>query len=216
MSLAAAAIGLMCSTSLTVTLSSAGRPIDRNQTTHEPRAKTTLTFLAGAAVGLGVHEAGHVVVGAALGAHPRVKGIHYGNIPFFAIDHDATTRRKELAISSAGFWMQHAGSEWLLTTHPHLRDEREPFLKGVFAFHLAASAVYSVAAFGTLGPPERDTRGIAVSAGEHGVPEPAVGAIVLAPAALDVYRYYRPDAVWAKWAGRASKVAMIALLFTVR
>ena len=71
--------------------------------------------------------------------------------------------------------------------------------------------VYSVAAFARSGPPERDTRGMAVSLGRDGVPEPAIGALVLAPALLDSYRFVRPEATWAKWASRGAKIAAVAL-----
>jgi len=171
----------------------------------------TVRFLGGAAAGLLIHEAGHVTFAAALDAHPGVKRISYGPLPFFAIDHARVSRRKEYVVSAAGLWFQQASAEWILTSRPRLRQESAPGLKGVFAFHLATSTVYSVAAFGHFGPPERDTRGMAVSLGRRGVPEPIVGVLVLAPAALDGYRYLRPDCTWAKWASRASKVAGVVL-----
>jgi len=182
--------------------SPAGRP---------PRGKQAVLFLAGAASGLGLHESGHVIFGAAFGAHPRVKRIDYGPAPFFAIVHDPVTRRKEYVISSAGFWMQHAGSERILNARPWLKDEDAPFLKGVLAFNIGTSLVYSAAAFGRFGPPERDTRGMASSLGKDGIPEPVVGLLVLGPAALDAYRYVRPDAAWAKWTSRGAKIAMVVL-----
>jgi hypothetical protein len=181
------------------------------QTQPPSRAKTTVVFLAGAATGLGIHEAGHVALGAALGANPRIRGLDYGPIPFFVIRHDPVSSRREYAISSAGFWMQHAGSEWLLTERPNLRQESAPFAKGVLAFHLGASALYGIAAFARVGPPERDTRGMAISLGKDGVPEPVIGVLVLAPAALDAYRYARPDSRWAAWASRGAKIAVVAL-----
>jgi hypothetical protein len=175
------------------------------------RTVRLLTFLGGAATGLAVHESGHVITSALFGANPGVKGITYGPVPFFAITHDPVTRRKEFVISSAGFWMQHAGSEWILASHPHLREESSPFLKGVFAFNLGASAMYSVAAFGQFGRPERDTLGMARSLGSTGAPEPLVGALVLTPALLDGYRYLNPHAAWARWASRAVKVGSVLL-----
>jgi hypothetical protein len=178
---------------------------------RQTRVRRTLVFLAGAATGLAVHESGHVVFGAAFGAHPRVRGIRFGPFPFFAIGHDPVSRGREFVISSAGLWLQNAGEEWLLSARPHLRDERAPWLKGLLAFDLATSAVYAIAAVGRFGPPERDTRGMAVSLGHHGAPEPLVGAVVLAPAVLDGYRYLRPDAVWAVWASRGAKVGLVLL-----
>ena len=173
--------------------------------------KQTALFLSGAAAGLATHESGHVIFGAALDAHPRVARIDYGPIPFFAIHHDNVSRRKEFAISSAGFWMQHAGSEWILSARPHLKDETAPFVKGLLAFNLITSAVYSASAAGRFGPPERDPRSMAVSLGRNGVPEPTIGALVLAPAVLDFYRYEHPDARWAAWASRSIKVAAVLL-----
>jgi hypothetical protein len=173
---------------------------------------STLLFFTGAAAGLAIHESGHVLFGAIFDANPRVAPLHYGFIPFFKIDHDPVTRREEFVISSAGFWMQYVDSEWILTKKPDLRHEHQPLLKGIFAFDLGASAVYSIAAFGEFGPPERDTRGMAVSLGRDGWPEPIVGAIVLAPAALDGYRYFHPDAAWAKWASRGAKIASVVLV----
>lgn len=169
-------------------------------------------FLAGGAAGLAVHESGHVATAALFGAHPNTAPLHYAGIPFFAVTHDAVSRRKEFVISSAGFWMQHAGSEWILSARPGLRHERAPLLKGMLVFNTATSLVYAGAAFGRMGPPERDTRGMAVSLGRRGWQEPAVGALILAPAALDAYRYFRPDAAWAKWASRGSKAAFMALV----
>lgn len=169
-------------------------------------------FLAGGAAGLTVHESGHVVTGAIFNAHPGAKAINYAGIPFFAVTHDPVSRKKEFVISSAGMWMQHAGSEWILTARPNIRHESSPFLKGMLLFNTATSAVYATAAFGKLGPPERDTLGMATSLGTRGWREPVVGVFILAPAAFDVYRYFRPDQEWARWASRGSKAVFMALV----
>jgi hypothetical protein len=192
----------------------AGAP-NQPATTQDARPSivaSTLLFLGGAAAGLGIHETGHVIFSATFDANPRVEPLHYGFIPFFKIEHDPVTRRQEFVISSAGFWMQYVDSEWILTARPNLRHEHQPFLKGILAFDLAASTMYSIAAFGQFGPLERDTRGMAVSLGKDGWPEPVVGVIVLAPAALDGYRYLHPESQWAKWASRSAKVASVVLV----
>jgi len=173
---------------------------------------STLLFFTGAAAGLAIHESGHLLFGAIFDANPRVEPLRYGFIPFFKIGHDPVTRREEFVISSAGFWMQYVDSEWILAAKPDLRHEHQPLLKGILAFDLGASTVYSIAAFGEFGPLERDTRGMAVSLGKDGWPEPFVGAIVLAPAVLDGYRYFHPDATWAKWASRGAKIASVVLV----
>jgi hypothetical protein len=177
----------------------------------ESRVRASLLFLAGAITGLGAHESGHIITGLAFGAHPRARRLDYGPIPFFSIQHDTVSRRKEFVIASAGFWFQHAGSEWVLTKRPNLARERAPFLKGVLAFNLAASVVYSAAAFGRFGPPESDTRSMAASLGHDGVGEPAIGVLILVPAALDGYRYLKPDSKWAAWTSRGMKVVGVVL-----
>jgi hypothetical protein len=177
---------------------------------RENRAATIARFVGGAALGFGAHEAAHVLANLVFDADPSLTSVDFHGIPFFAITHRSdVSPGAEFTISSAGFWVQHAGSEWLLTRRPHLRAERAPFAKGVLAFNVTASAVYSVAAFGRTGPFERDTRGMAASAG---VDERWIGALILAPAALDAWRYFNPDARWAVWASRALKAGGVLLV----
>lgn len=173
-------------------------------------AVSTAAFLGGAALALGMHEGGHLVFDVAFGAHPFVKRVELGGIPFFAVSHDTgLSPRREFTVSSAGFWEQHATDEWLLTRRPHLRDERAPFVKGMLAFNVLTSVGYSMAAFAKGGPYERDTRGMADAIR---VDERAIGAVILAPALLDAYRYYRPDSKWAKWMSRAAKAGGVLLV----
>lgn len=166
-------------------------------------------FIGGAAVGLGAHEAGHLIFDAMLGADVDFKKVNAGPFPFFAITHQPVTPGREFAISSAGFWVQHTTDELILSRRPRLRDEHAPFLKGIVAFNVLTSIGYSVAAFVQRGPGERDTRGMAVSSR---IDEPWIGATILAPALLDGARYYRPDVAWLKWASRATKVGGALLI----
>jgi hypothetical protein len=168
------------------------------------------SFLGGFAVGLAAHEGGHLLFDVIFDADPGIKRVEYHGIPFFALTHKAgLPRHQEFAISSAGFWVQHGTNEWLLTRRPHLRRERAAFAKGLFAFNIGASAMYSIAAFAKTGPPERDTRGMAVSA--H-LDERWIGAMILAPALLDTWRYFDPDARWLVWASRAAKAGAVLLI----
>lgn len=167
-------------------------------------------FLGGIVVGLAAHEGGHLLFNVVFDAEPGIKRVEFHGIPFFAITHRSDLpRREEFVISSAGFWVQHATNEWLLTTRPNLRREQAPFAKGVFAFNVGASAMYSVAALARIGPPERDTRGMATSAR---IDERWIGALVLAPAILDSWRYLDPDSRWAVWLSRAAKVGAVLLV----
>ena len=121
------------------------------------------------------------------------------------------SRRREYTAWSAGFWLQHATSEWILTRGPNIRAEHAPVAKGFLAFHVLLSAGYGTVALARAGPlpTERDTYWMADSLQ---VDERWVGTIILAPAALDAYRYFRPDSRWAKWASRTAKLALLLLV----
>ena len=174
------------------------------------RASTAGLFVAGGAAAFAAHEAGHLVFDFLFDADPGIGKVDFHGIPFFAITHrSGLSATREFTISSAGFWVQHAGSEWLLTTRPNLRHERAPFAKGVLAFNVLNSVGYACVAFARAGPFERDTRGMAESIG---VDERAIGAMVLAPAVLDAIRYFKPEARWAKWASRAAKAGSVLLV----
>jgi hypothetical protein len=176
---------------------------------NEHSAVDTVKFLAGGGVSFIEHEAAHLVLDVVFDAHPYLKSIDFGGIPFFAVAHRPIPPRQEFAVSSAGFWTQEATSEWLLTRHPDVRRLHAPFEKGSFAFDVLTSAGYGVVAMLEAGPPERDTHGMAVSSG---VDERVIGALVLAPALLDIYRYFNPESRWAVWSSRAVKMGAAALV----
>jgi hypothetical protein len=166
--------------------------------------------LLGGMAGLGLHEGGHLVANWAFEEKVKIKKVDYKGIPFFALSHAPNlSPRREYVVSSAGFWTQYLYSEQILTHHPDLRNEQSPFRKGMLAFHVVTSLVYSGAAFGRTGPVERDTRGMATS---RGVDERWIGAIVLAPALLDLYRYFNPGARWATWTSRGAKMGSVVLV----
>ncbi len=151
-----------------------------------------------------------MIVDLALGEKPGLRKVDFHGLPFFAITHSAgLPARREFAISSAGFWVQHAENEWLLHGPPGERRPRTPFTRGLLAFNVLTSVAYAGAAFARTGPEERDTRGMAASAR---VNERVIGALVLAPALLDAWRYYHPGAKWAAWASRGLKLGMVVLI----
>ncbi len=128
---------------------------------------------------------GHLVFNLLFDADP---GLAAGRLPRHPVLRDHAPRagltpRRELIISSAGFWVQHAGSEWLLTRRPRLRRERAPFAKGVLAFNVLASAALrrrrlrEHRARGARHARHRHRRAASTSAGS--------GAMILAPAVLD-------------------------------
>jgi hypothetical protein len=177
----------------------------------ESRLASSARFLGGALAGLGLHEAAHLTLDVVFDADPSLKRVEFHGIPFFAITHRPdVSRRRALAIDSAGFTAQHAGSEWILTRRPGLRREKAPAVKGLLAFNILTSTAYAGAAFARTGPYERDTRGIASAAR---IDERWVGALVLAPAVLDGLRYFHPGAKWAVWSSRGVKIGMLLLVF---
>ena len=172
--------------------------------------KQVVLFLTGAASGLGAHEAGHVIADLAYGEQPGLKKVNFHGIPFFAITHrSGRASNEEFVISSAGFWMQNAGNEWLLSKRPQLKSEQAPFAKGYFAFNVLASVAYAGAAFAKTGPVERDTRGMAAASR---LDERWIGAMVLAPAVLDAWRFYHPGSKWATWSSRGVKIGMVLMV----
>jgi hypothetical protein len=123
------------------------------------------SFLAGGAAAFAMHEVGHVVFDLSFDASPGLKKVSLASIPFFAITHPPVSPRREFIIASAGFWVQEATNEILFGRNPALRQGHAPFIKGMLAFNVIASAAYAGAAFAKVGPAERDTRGMAASIG---------------------------------------------------
>jgi hypothetical protein len=183
---------------------------DAPPATSEHRATSAFKFLAGSGVALVAHEGGHLLFDGIFDANPRFRRVSFHGIPFFALTHDRVSPRREFIIDSAGFWVQEATNELILTRRPNLRREHAPFLKGLVAFNVLASAGYAGVAFARTGPPERDTRGMAEALRWQ---EPWVGVLILVPAILDAVRYFNPGARWAVWGSRAAKVGGVALIF---
>jgi hypothetical protein len=199
---------------LTAELASGQEPArqpDPAPTTVEHRTASAFgTFLGGAAVGLAAHESGHLLFDGIFDANPGIKKVSFHGIPFFAITHDSgLSPREEFVIDSAGFWVQEATNELILSRRPNLRHEHAPFLKGLFVFNVGASIAYAGAAFARTGPPERDTRGMADALRWK---EPYVGLLILIPAVLDAIRFYHPDQKWAAWGSRAAKIGGVVLI----
>jgi hypothetical protein len=166
-------------------------------------------FIAGAASGFAIHEGSHLLLDLTFDTKPRLTGVHFGPIPFFALTHSNNTPPDDEAlISGAGFFSQHVTSEVIMTLRKP-GAEVSAFDKGLLAFHLATSLGYAGAAFFRYGPEERDTRGIAASTNTD---ERLVGALVLAPAVFDTWRYLRPQSKAVRIASRVSKAAFLGVV----
>ena len=86
-------------------------PLLTQKTSDEHRDASIPTFLAGAAIGFGAHEAGHLLFDGIFNANPGVKKVSFHGMPFFAITHDNTLPpRQEFVIDSAGFWVQQSAT----------------------------------------------------------------------------------------------------------
>jgi hypothetical protein len=177
---------------------------------HEHLVTDIVKFLAGGVLGLGLHESGHLIFDLAFEADPTIKRVQFGPFPFFAVSHRGDLPpRQEFAISSAGFWMQEGTSEWLLTTRPDIRHEHAPLAEGLLAFNVLNSVGYAAVAAFKAGPYERDTGGMARSIR---VDERAIAVIIIVPAILDAYRYFKPEAKWAIWTSRLLKIGSVLIV----
>jgi len=184
-------------------------------------------LIAGGAAGFVLHESAHVLVAESFNLHPHV-GTRSKPVPFIVIRYDLITfkdssgethyldrngtpisdgAQKKFAIASAGINSQNLTSELILTLDPNIREERRPFLKGVLAFDILTSMGYAV--FGRLDP-DGDLKGMSDASGINNV---AIAGLVFLPAAIDLYRYYYPDSVWAPWAARGAKAYLLGLSF---
>ena len=176
----------------------------------QPAGERFGKVVLGGLTGLALHESGHMIADWAFEEKVVVKRVGWKGVPFFALSHaNDLSPRREFTVSSAGFWSQWLYSEQILTHHPNLRHEPSPFRKGVLTFHVVTLMIYSGAAFAKAGPVERDTRGMAQSI--H-INERWLGPLLLAPALLDAYRYFHPDARWAAWTSRGVKMGSVALV----
>src|SRR5580765_5072629 len=131
----------------------APQQVQSSSTSEHGNASAFGWFLTGAAAGLAAHESGHLLFDGIFDAHPSIKKVSFHGLPFFAITHESgLSPRREFVIDSAGFWVQEATNELILTRRPNLRHESAPFVKGVFAFNVGASIAYAGAAFARTGP----------------------------------------------------------------
>jgi hypothetical protein len=186
-------------------------------------------FAAGALTGFFAHEGGHLLANLVMGNVPQIQPIWgFGFIPFFTIaprigcygdtcyKHDGSEfwagPRGKFAITSAGFNVQHITDEILLTRTPYLRYRVAPFQKGLLAFNVLLSIGYATAAITRIENPQGD---LSRSAELIGMPPEVYAAMLLLPAGLDIYRYFRPDSRWAPWVSRGGKLAVFGLTFTL-
>lgn len=186
-------------------------------------------YLGGGLVGFLAHESGHVAMNFAYDNVPQFQHITtFGFIPFVAINprlscsngvckkHDGTLlaggESGKYNIVTAGFDVQHVTTELLLTLEPDLYWRHEPFRKGLFTFDILLSVGYALSNVTGTESSFGDSRNAATAAG---MPHAVFAAILIAPAALDTYRFFRPRSKWAPWVSRGTKLGMIGVSFAI-
>jgi hypothetical protein len=186
-------------------------------------------FLAGIATGFFAHEAGHVLANLLQGNVPRIQGVWgFGFIPFFTVapritclhehcvkhngDPLSTGVGGKVAITSAGFNVQHVTDEIVLSFEPRLRYRVAPYRKGLLAFNTLLSVGYAISAISRIENREGD---VTATSKLMGVPREAYASALLVIAGLDVYRYFVPDSRWAPWVSRAGKAAFVGVVFVL-
>jgi len=186
-------------------------------------------FAAGALTGFLAHESGHVFANLVQGNVPRFEGIlGFGFVPFFTVapridceqghcvKHDGSAFSNglpgKIAITSAGFNVQHLTDEILLTRNPRLRQRVAPYRKGLFAFNTLLSLAYATTCITRT---ENSTGDVTASARLMGVPRELYALSLATLAGLDLYRYFVPDGRVAPWLSRGGKVLFVGVLFTL-
>ena len=192
------------------------------------RAAQAGLYVAGGLAAFAAHESGHVVANLVLHNRPHIVPVWgFGFVPFFAISPDLSCdaricrradgqlfgagRRGKFAIVTAGFEVQHLTSEIILTLEPHLRPHRAPFLKGWLTFNVGLSVAYALASVLHIEDSHGDAGGAAALSG---MPRALMAAWLVAPAALDAYRYMQGDSFWAPWLSRGLKLGFVSLAWT--
>jgi hypothetical protein len=94
-----------------------------------------------------------------------------------------------------------------LTRRPRSADQA-PLTKGVFAFNVIASVACGCRVRENWSGGARYARMAASSR----IDERWIGALVLAPALLDGWRYHHPNAKWAAWSSRGVKIGMVFMV----
>ena len=185
-------------------------------------------FFGGAAAAFLSHEASHVLVNLALGNTPHLSGTSTLGIPFFAIEPRITCNHGRctkydgsrfsagppgvFAIVAAGFTCQHVTDEIILTQEPALRFTAAPFRKGMLAFNTLTSIGYVFVNLAGVESPNGDLGGLESRAS---VPRGVLAALLLAPALLDLTRYYFPNLDVVPWVSRWMKTSLVGVTFTL-
>ena len=191
--------------------------------------RSAAIFAGGAVTALAAHETCHLFANLATGNRPGFEPVTFmGFIPYFAIipsihcrgghctKRDGETygagRPGLYTIVSSGIQCQHYEDEVILTRRPGLRMDDAPFRKGMLAFNTLISIGYVLANWTGVEPTDGDIRGIHR---DGGAPRLLLGSMILGIAAVDIARYFHPDARWLAWLSRVAKISVTGIAFAM-
>lgn len=117
-------------------------------------------------------------------------------------------RRDHALLAYSGILFMNLSNEILLTRHPNLIDEDRPFLKGMFFSDIVIPAFYTFQGYAD------DNSDLLLLQRDLGYDRWAVNAIVLVPAALDLYRYYHPEKKRLRTYARIAKAVPVIICLT--
>jgi hypothetical protein len=173
-------------------------------------------LILGAASGFVGHELGHVVADLMTGHHPTFHTTKTGPFYFFAIQPCCghLSNGELYFIASAGLTVNNLSSELILDIGPKLRSHHNPYLKGVLLVDIGLELGYAISGFleskyPNAIPAQSDVGSMARALGARPW---QVGLTVMAPAVVDIYRYFVPSSAWAPWVSIESKLFMTGIV----
>ena len=117
-------------------------------------------------------------------------------------------RRDHALIAYSGILFQNLANEYLLTKHPHLIDQDNPFRKGMFWGNIIVPGFYT---FQGYSDPNSD---LYLLQQDLGWSRWAVNTMVLTPLAIDMYRYYHPEKKKLRRYSRIAKLIPVLVCLT--
>lgn len=170
----------------------------------------------GAASGFVGHELGHIVTDFMTLHHPTFHATKTGPFYFFAIQPCCgdLSHAEEYAIASAGLVVNDLSSELILQISPRIRSRHAPYMKGVLLADIGLELGYAISGFIQSAHPKGFPAQSDVGSMSRalGVAPWRVSLSVMAPALIDLYRYFVPRSSFMPWVGIQSKMFMAGLV----
>jgi hypothetical protein len=120
--------------------------------------------------------------------------------------HDG--QRRHALIAYSGILFQNLANEYLLTKDPYLIDRDDPFKKGMFWGNIIVPGFYT---FQGYDDPNSDLK---LLQQDLGWDRWAINTMVLAPLAIDLYRYYHPEKKKLRRYARIAKILPVLIILS--